>query len=192
VRPLVYHDPAAAVLFQLSWIGWVAGEIVLARRTHRRGVGDRSYALAVASMFVGIALGSSLANLDAAQLPAGGWVPVVVGLTIFAAGLALRAWSVATLGRFFTVVVFVQEGQQVVESGPYRFVRHPSYTGLLLALLGFGITLDSWASVAACTLIPLAALLYRISVEERALLARVGDSYRVYASHRRRLVPGIW
>jgi len=192
VKPLVMHDLTARVIFQLSWILWTAAELALALRTRRGAARDRSYRFAIASMFVGIGLGFGLARAGWALLPGSGWWPVAAGLSLFACGFALRAWAVLTLGRFFSVVVVVLDDHRVVDRGPYRFVRHPSYTGLMLLLTGLGIALGNWLSVVACTLVPLAALLYRIEVEERALVDELGDAYRVYAHGRRRLVPGVW
>jgi hypothetical protein len=81
----------------------------------------------------------------------------------------------------------VQEGHCVIRSGAYRMRRHPSYTGLLAAPLGFGIALDSWLSV-----IVLVGVLIRIYVEESALSSALGESYRQYAAHTRRLIPWVW
>jgi protein-S-isoprenylcysteine O-methyltransferase Ste14 len=122
----------------------------------------------------------------------GRWVPVVLGLALMWAGILLREWAVATLGRFFTVVVRVAEGQTVVDRGPYRWARHPSYTGLMVTLVGVGFALGSWLSVLVLLVLPLLGLVVRIRVEERALLDGLGEPYREYAARHRRLVPGIW
>jgi protein-S-isoprenylcysteine O-methyltransferase Ste14 len=108
------------------------------------------------------------------------------------AGFALRAWSVRTLGRFFRVEVTVDADQTLVDTGPYARVRHPSYTGLLVFYLGLGISLDSYLSVAAAVLLPLAAVVYRIGHEERTLRRDLGEVYEAYSARTRRLVPGIW
>ncbi len=86
----------------------------------------------------------------------------------------------------------IQEGHRVVAAGPYRLLRHPSYTGGLVAFLGAGIALDSWLSMLALVLIPLLAVLVRIHVEEAELAAALGPEYTPYASRTRRLVPGLW
>ena len=101
-------------------------------------------------------------------------------------------WSVATLGASFRTTVETHEGQSVVSSGPYRLIRHPSYSGILLICLGFGLTTQSWLSL-ACAVIPgLAALLYRIRIEEAALVAAMGSDYRAYQRRTKRLVPWLW
>ena len=97
-----------------------------------------------------------------------------------------------TLGRFFRVTVVVDEDQRVVDTGPYRMLRHPSYTGMLVTLVGVGIALDSWLSVAAAFLPALVAILRRIREEEHVLLRELGEPYRAYARRTSRLVPGVW
>ena len=114
------------------------------------------------------------------------------GLALFLAGVGLRGWSFAALGRYSTYAIVVSPAQPVVATGPYRWLRHPSYTGGLLICSGAGLMSANWAGVAAMTLLPLAVTLWRIRLEENALLAGLGDRYRAYASDRKRLVPRIW
>ena len=98
------------------------------------------------------------------------------------AGVLTAAWCAVT----------VPSDQHVVDRGPYRWVRHPSYSGLLLTLVGLGAALGNWLSLIALAVLPTAGLVVRIRVEEAALLAALGAPYREYARHRRRLVPGLW
>jgi protein-S-isoprenylcysteine O-methyltransferase Ste14 len=120
------------------------------------------------------------------------WPLFVVGLVLMALGIFIRQWAVFTLGRFFTADVRVHPGQTVVERGPYRWVRHPSYSGLLIFFVGLGVALSNWLSLLVLAVVPAAGLLIRIRSEERALLAALGDDYRRYAATHRRLFPGIW
>ena len=114
------------------------------------------------------------------------------GLVFFLAGIGLRGWSFAALGRYSAYGIVVSPAQPVVATGPYRWLRHPSYTGGLLICSGAGLMSANWAGVAAMTLLPLAVTVWRIRLEETALLAGLGERYRAYASDRRRLVPLIW
>jgi protein-S-isoprenylcysteine O-methyltransferase Ste14 len=107
-------------------------------------------------------------------------------------GLAIRVWAVAALGRAFRTTVEVDPGQGIVSSGPYRWVRHPSYTGLLLILAGLGLAAGNWLALAGCVALPLAALLRRIHVEEAELTRVLGQPYRAYQARTKRLVPGLW
>ena len=167
---------------------WAVAEFAIQRRNEGR---DRSFFV----MWLGGTLSILLAVLGRkvhAPLPGPRWASFAIGIALIWIGLALRLWAVRTLGRFFTVKVSILEGHRVIDTGPYRFVRHPSYTGLLLTYLGFGIGLDSWASVAGAIVPPLAAAIWRIADEEEVLLRELGDPYREYARGRRRLLPGVW
>ena len=123
-----------------------------------------------------------------------GAVAFAAGMVILVAGLVLRGWSFKTLGQYFTFTVMVSSDQPVVTAGPYRLLRHPSYPGLLLACAGAGLASANWAGLAAMALLPLAlaVTLWRIHIEENALMTTLGDRYRAYASHHKRLVPLIW
>jgi protein-S-isoprenylcysteine O-methyltransferase Ste14 len=114
------------------------------------------------------------------------------GVVVIWAGLALRFWAVRTLGRSFRTVVAVDADQPVVTRGPYRWVRHPSYTGLLLIAAGVGIGLGNWLSLAICAVVPALGLLPRIAVEESELSRVLGERYRSYQKDTPRLLPGVW
>jgi protein-S-isoprenylcysteine O-methyltransferase Ste14 len=119
-------------------------------------------------------------------------VSVVVGLAIFSAGEALRVWSKVALGRYFTYTVMTSGDQPVITTGPYRSLRHPSYTGILLIAIGAGAVWGNWLGLSVLTMMTLVGLVYRISVEEKALLEDLGDRYRTYAEHHKRLIPFVW
>jgi protein-S-isoprenylcysteine O-methyltransferase Ste14 len=190
VRPLVYHSPLAAAAFFTTFGAWAVGELVLQVRNQAVGETDPSRLWMVAGSLGGIILPFALAGHGA--LPGPSWLPVVIGLSVAWLGMAMRAWSVRTLGEFFTVDVTVAADQRLIDDGPYALVRHPSYTGMLMAILGFGIALDSWGAVAAALLLPLAAVVNRIRHEETLLRRELGEPYEAYAERTARLVPGIW
>ena len=121
--------------------------------------------------------------------------PVVAawcGLGLLWAARALRQWSFWTLGRYFTFTVQTSSDQAVITSGPYRFVRHPAYSALLLAAAAGGLYLGNWLSLVALVAAVTAGLVYRITVEERALSNDVGAAYGEYAATHKRLVPLVW
>jgi protein-S-isoprenylcysteine O-methyltransferase Ste14 len=122
----------------------------------------------------------------------GGVAGFAVGTVLAWVGLLVRWWSFATLGRLFTVVVVTSADQPVVDRGPYRLLRHPSYSGLILAFAGVGVMLGNWASAAGATALLSVALIFRLRVEERALTAALGDRYRQFAATRARLIPYVW
>ena len=111
---------------------------------------------------------------------------------LLVAGLALRFWAMAALGRLFTFNVAIRDGHELVETGPYRWLRHPSYAGALLAFLAFGFGLGDALALVAMLAPILAGMIYRIRVEERALRETFGPAWDAYAAKRARLVPGIW
>ena len=122
----------------------------------------------------------------------GQWPLFLLGLMLMAAGIAIRQWAIFVLGRFFTADVRVHPEQPVIDSGPYRWVRHPSYSGMIIFFVGLGLALSNWLSLVVLALVPTGGLTVRIRSEERALLAGLGEPYRRYAAARRRLFPGIW
>lgn len=189
MRPLVTSDAVAAAIFFPVYGGWVVWELVLQRRT--ADAGDRTRIGEVVTTTAGAILVFPASALGP-RLPGPAWLPVAVGMTLLVAGWAFRIWAVRTLGRWFKVTVVVEPGQRVVDSGPYRLIRHPSYTGMLIALLGIGIAVDSWASIAIAVGLPLVGVLRRIGEEEETLLRELGAPYRDYARRTRRLVPGVW
>jgi protein-S-isoprenylcysteine O-methyltransferase Ste14 len=193
VKPLAVHGGAAGDLVWACAAVWAVFELVLAIRV-RGGTGrDRSLVPLTLSVVAGLALAELAARgADDLALPGPGWWPVALGVTVFAAGLAIRAWAVHELGRFFKFTVVVQADHRVVDTGPYQVIRHPSYTGLLMASLGIGIALGTWLSVPACLLPPLIGFGIRLVHEERVLARELGEPYRSYMRRTRRLVPGVW
>jgi len=115
-----------------------------------------------------------------------------VGICLMLLGIALRWYSAAILGKYFTFDVAIQSGQTLVEAGPYRYVRHPSYTGALLSLLGFGLALGNWAGLVANLSCIGFAYGYRIPIEEAALTSALGEAYSQYARRTWRLVPFLF
>jgi protein-S-isoprenylcysteine O-methyltransferase Ste14 len=115
-----------------------------------------------------------------------------VGMVMLVAGATLRVWSFRSLGRYFTFTVRVSPDQPVVSSGPYRVLRHPGYAGGLLALLGIGLLYGNWASWATLAVLWTGLIVWRIRVEERALMTTLDGSYRSYAGQHKRLVPLVW
>lgn len=122
----------------------------------------------------------------------GGTALFVVSCALFAAGLALRWYSIFYLGRFFTVNVAIHSRHEIIDTGPYRRIRHPSYSGALLAFLGLALSLDNWASLALIVLPVLMAFRRRIRIEERALSNALGQPYTRYMQRTKRLVPGLY
>jgi protein-S-isoprenylcysteine O-methyltransferase Ste14 len=107
-------------------------------------------------------------------------------------GIALRWYSASVLGKYFTFDVAIQSSQILVEVGPYRYIRHPSYSGALLTLLGFGLALGNWAGLTAALSSLGFAYAYRIPIEEAALASALGEGYKQYKKRTWRLVPFLF
>ena len=116
----------------------------------------------------------------------------VIGLILFVLGLIIRWIAIIHLGRFFTVNVAIADDHQLITTGLYRYVRHPSYTGTLLIFLGFGLCTLNFFSLAAIFLPITAAFLWRMHVEELALKQAFGDRYQTYAATTPRLIPLVY
>ncbi len=109
-----------------------------------------------------------------------------------AAGLAIRWTAILTLGRSFSANVAIHATQTLHTAGLFRWVRHPSYTGILLIFTAIGVRVANWVSLAIMLVFPMAALLYRMHVEERALAEAFGAEYAGYCQATKRLIPGIY
>jgi protein-S-isoprenylcysteine O-methyltransferase Ste14 len=118
-----------------------------------------------------------------------GWL--IAGILLFVCGQTLRVISIRTLGRFFTITVRLHEGHQVVQNGIYAYIRHPSYTALMMVILGHVTLFASPLGYAAFVLFAIPGISYRIRVEEKALLNQFGEEYKVYSQKTKRLIPFI-
>jgi protein-S-isoprenylcysteine O-methyltransferase Ste14 len=142
-------------------------------------------------MVCGAVIAEFALRFSAAALPGG---PVLLGLSLSVlwCGMGLRWWSFRTLGRYFTFNVMTSRDQPVITAGPYRVLRHPGYTGMLLALLGLGLAFGNWLSLAGLMVCASIGLLNRIRVEEAALSTALGERYADFAHTRKRLIPYVW
>jgi protein-S-isoprenylcysteine O-methyltransferase Ste14 len=116
----------------------------------------------------------------------------LAALGLLAAGLLVRIAAILTLGRSFSANVAICATQTINRSGLYAIVRHPSYLGMEIIFVAAGVNSCDWAGVAVAFIPPTLAVLYRIHVEEAALLGAFGDDYTDYARTTKRLLPGIY
>lgn len=196
MNPYFDTNHAAAALFTVTIAAW--GMMELSQRsqpsregaTKISGIGGRLVALAC------VIATTVVVNLTPRVFPAAairpGAVAFAAGMVVLLAGLVLRGWSFKALGQYFTHTVMVSSDQPVIARGPYRVLRHPSYTGIILAAIGIGLASANWADLAGLLLLTLTALLWRIRIEEAALMTTLGDRYRAYAAQHKRLVPLVW
>jgi len=114
----------------------------------------------------------------------------IIGLALGFLGIIFREYSIAILGRSFTVRVEVDKKRELVKVGPYKYIRHPSYTGALMTIIGFGLALGTWAGTILIIVLKLISYSYRINVEEKALAEIYGEEYLKYKKETYRLLPG--
>lgn len=115
---------------------------------------------------------------------------IIGGLALWIGGLTLRIWAIRTLGRFFTVTVQRVEGHRVIKHGPYAIVRHPSYLGATVAMVGTSVLLGAWVAGVVSLIMLTAAYAYRIAAEERLLTQEFGEEFSVYRTGTPGLIPG--
>lgn len=185
---------ASVVAFWVVFYLWVGSEMWLGYRLRRlpsgatnRDAGSKWWLIGSVWTTVAIGIGVSFGFPDGAVIN-GRTEVFIAGLVLMLAGLALRWYSISVLGASFTLEVTTRPGQGVVQSGPYRWIRHPSYTGALVTILGVLICCDNVASIAAMA-VALVGYAVRIRIEERALAADLGPPYRDYMKRTKRLIP---
>lgn len=182
--------PAGGVIYYFIrrepfWRSARVGETVLEEK------GDRSFWLILPG-FLAVFFAPPLEWMYLPEvLPRAVWMQVS-GLGLILAAVALRVWARAHIRGMYSGHVEVQAEHQLVQSGPYRFVRHPGYTGFLLLALGVTVGYFSLIGLAAIPVLLLPGLAFRMSVEERLLGENFGEEYRAYARKTRRLIPFIW
>jgi protein-S-isoprenylcysteine O-methyltransferase Ste14 len=213
---LLSHDPVAHWLVVAAAVAVVAGELVATylgqardgeRRllgvladsllyAHRRGAAvrqDRGTKLIIAlGAYLGVTAALVTATVPRLRAYADDWWTLGLGVAIVLAGIALRAWAIVSLGRYFRREVTIEPGQRLVRSGPYRVLRHPSYAGLFLIFAGFGLAFGSWVSAAVALVVVFVGTLPRMRVEEQALARAFGAEYADYASSTARVLPHVW
>jgi protein-S-isoprenylcysteine O-methyltransferase Ste14 len=198
LHPLPFSGgPAYASIFWTTYILWFVLETIgsrAKRSANSTKTSDRgSYRLIMILLWLSIGLDFALSFLlPQATILLHRRAVFSLGIVLMLAGLAFRFYSMSLLGHFFTYQVAVHSGQTVIEAGPYRYIRHPSYTGALVTLIGLGLALGNWAGLLALLICMGAAYAYRISVEEAALLAALGTPYEQYIRRTRRLLPFLF
>lgn len=114
------------------------------------------------------------------------------GILLMVAGVVFRWYSIRMLGKYFTLRLTIQPGQTVVEDGPYRLIRHPSYSGALITMLGLGLVLNNWMRVIVMLIAGFVGYSYRVKVEEDILVTALGEPYRDYIKRTKRFIPYIY
>jgi protein-S-isoprenylcysteine O-methyltransferase Ste14 len=173
---------------------WFIGEI--AHASHRQVTPakdwDRSSLKVLKLATLAVPVGVIVGFTDVGHIHTEGNFLGAVGFALMLAGISIRWVAIRTLGRYFTRTVSVLVDHRIIRSGLYRHLRHPSYAGFLLGDLGLGMAYSNWLSIVIILVPNLAAALYRIRVEEDALLENFGNEYFEYARSTKRLIPKIY
>jgi len=196
MRPLPFVWPYALVFWVVYvWAFLPEWKVV---QGGREGVKDAdskdsgSLKVILGGMWAALLIAYPLAFVKAWAFPQRWQLPLfVVGVLLIVLGSLLRRYCFRTLGEYFTGDVKARPDQPVITSGPYRLVRHPSYTAGMMMFIGIGLALGSWFSFALLTFATIATYAYRVAVEERVLLETIGEPYGSYMKERKRFIPYI-
>lgn len=185
------------LLFTLLCLLWAGSELWLAWRKRSADASRRRDAgtlrLLLVTIYASIPLAAWAATLGIARFAPEVSTPLFwIGCTLMSVGIVFRWWAIRVLAEFFTVDVAIRADHQLIRRGPYRWLRHPSYTGSLMTFYGFAIALGNGLSLAIVVLPVTLAFLWRIRIEERVLRDAFPDAYADYAARTKRLIPGIW
>jgi protein-S-isoprenylcysteine O-methyltransferase Ste14 len=192
-NPLALDNLGATALVFGPLVGSVLAENRRFGGDARRRYTDRTYWQLQAWQLAGLLTAVLFAKkVPGAALPGSQWLWVGLGCAVGLTGVTLRWWAIRTLGKQFTRELRVGSDHELVVDGPYRYVRHPSYTGAILMLAGVGLGLGNALSLVACLVLPTLGYIQRIPREEKLLRQELGEPYVEYAGQRRRLVPGVY
>ncbi len=183
--------------FWISYWAWIAMEVWIFSRDLKKGSGEKKDRGSIFVIFAGIGGGITLAFWAPHLWP---WAHIALPYeplfwTAFAmmwAGIVLRLWAVFTLGKHFRTSVRILDEHRLITHGPYRWLRHPSYTGGLLTITGVGLAFGNWISLAAAFCGALLGYGLRILVEEAALRVAFGAKFDAHAKRTWAVLPGVW
>ena len=183
-------------LFNSIYLLWILSEIILNRllrsgKSDKKSFDKNTLLLIWITILITTTVGVFISKII--------FFPIInnsainyIGLAIIVLGIILRHVAIKQLGKFFTVDVTIRENHQLLQTGLYKFLRHPSYTGSLLSFLGFGLSLNNWLSLAIVFIPTLFAMIHRINIEEKVLKQQFGKQYLDYIAKTKRLIPFIY
>jgi len=196
MRPLPFVWPYALVFWAVYvWAFLPEWKIVKGGREGAKRADSKdsgSMRVLLGGMWIALFVAYLLAFVKSWSFPRSAQLPLfVIGVLMIFLGSVLRRYCWRTLGEYFTGDVRARPDQPVISSGPYRLVRHPSYTAGMMMFIGIGLALGSWLSLALLTIATIATYSYRVAVEERALLDTIGEPYDAYMKERKRFIPYV-
>ena len=197
----ITNNPVWAIIFWISFYSWffvfetwVSMRDVRAKMT-TDSIDSGSALFFLAMLYAGIFLALAFAflapqfRIDHADSD---FIMFASGITLVWMGILFRLWSIQTLGKYFRTVVLIHDDHQLITSGPYRYLRNPSYTGSLISVLGVGLALGNWMSLFSILLAVCIGYGWRIHVEEIALKKHFGAAYEAYMKKTWSLILFVW
>jgi protein-S-isoprenylcysteine O-methyltransferase Ste14 len=194
MKPLAFTSPYVWIFWAVMLFAYGPEFLLIARSKPSPGekADQGSLTVIVMAGWIGMFAGFMVAGKSAFVLVRGQKIWFASGLVFLLLGALLRRHCFRTLGQYFTGNVKVVSEQPVIQTGAYRWVRHPSYTGGTLLYLGTGLALTNWLSALIIVGVVVAAYAYRVRVEERALQASLGEPYREYMQRTKRFIPYVF
>ena len=168
--------------------------LILAQRRavrSRRLVDRRSRFVLWLCVGAGFAAAFFLRAVAAGRIPLGRPVLAAIAIAAMLTGMCLRWAAMITLGRFFSPHIEIADGQPLITTGLYRYVRHPAYAGIVLVFIGIGIAFENGLSLLAVSIPVIGAIIHRVRIEEAALLEHFGIAYKEYAGRTKRFLPFV-
>lgn len=188
------------IIFYILMFLWLASEVFYKQRlasneTDKKGKDKSSLNILWVIIILSISLSIFVSYIRfgtlSLMMTESIWI-IYLGLLMIFAGIVSRVFIIKSLGKYFTVDVTIRKDHKIKKDGIYSILRHPSYAASLLTFLGLGIHLNNWLSLAIAFIPPFLAFLYRIKVEEKALIEQFGQDYIDYKKQTKKLIPFIY
>ena len=183
-------------LFLIVYISWGLSEVFL-NRFVRSGKTDKQAADNHTELYLWVTIVLSIIAGSYAAMKIN--LPIFfniqysyIGIGLMIGGIIFRFVAIRQLGRFFTVDVTIRQDHELTQSGLYKYLRHPSYSGALLTFFGFGLSLNNWVSLFVVMLPVIFTFILRINHEEKVLTQQFGKAYTDYISRTKRMIPFIY
>ena len=195
--PLIGHpslilDPKIIIIIAGSICVWMTQPAFSVAETNDKKQSDKFSVILILSMSL---ISGVVPIIDWAYFSSSAnnfnWI-TVAGVVMIATGIWFRAWAVRTLGQFFTPTVQIKEEHQLINSGPYKIIRHPSYFAAFLSIMGGAVLLESMVGIAVSIIAMSVAYYVRIGIEERKLLEHFGNSYKEYMLQTKKIIPFVF
>jgi protein-S-isoprenylcysteine O-methyltransferase Ste14 len=184
------------VLFLIICAAWVSSELMLVffvrSKENSTERDERSIVFLNATIYSCVGIAITLGFLGIGHIRGLGWSMPWIGLWTIVIGMITRWTAILTLRKYFTTNVAIRDDHQIITSGVYRFIRHPSYSGSLISFFGLGLVFANWLAMILLTVPITFAFVKRIKIEERALETAFGEKYKTYRHSTWHLFPWIY